>query len=543
VAAEWSGDRLTVPVGIIDKPFEQRWDTLLAELGGANGNVGIVGGAQSGKSTMLRTLILSLALVNSPTDVRFYCLDFSSGGLGSLAALPHVGSVGTRRDGDLVARTLIEVTTLLDRREKLFSDHRIDSMAEARRRRAQGTAPQDDDLADVFLVVDGWFTVRQDFEALEPQFQQIAARGLAFGVHLLVASNRWSDIRTWLRDTLGTKFELHLGDAGDSAIGMRAAANVPAVPGRGLTADSMHFLAGLPRIDGSSSLETLSSGTQQAVAAIAAAWTGETAQSVRTLPTLIRRGDLPAAEGGPTSKDDLRVAIGLEETAVEPYWWDFGQSAHLIAFGDTESGKTALLRLLLRAIVDRYPPDQAKIVLADFRRELFETVPSEYLLGYATSQQSLTTMTKDAAAALTARMPGEDIALDVLRRREWWEGPRIFVVVDDLDLVSTTGFGSSSPLEPLGTLMPQGADIGLHVIATRSTSGGSRGANEAAVRRAWELGNPALLLSCPKEEGTIFGSVRPKTLPPGRAQLITRRGSTLVQISFAPDEPRAERTT
>ena len=260
VAARWDLSPLTVPVGIIDRPFEQRWDMLLVELEGSNGHVGVVGGPQSGKSTLIRTLITALALTNTPAHVRFYCLDFSGGGLATLGGLPHVGSVATRRDTDLVNRTLVEISELLNGREKLFASLRLDTMADARRLRQEGKAPAEDDLADVFLVVDGWFTVKQDFEHLDAQFQQIAQRGLSFGVHLVISSNRWGDFRLWLRDVLGTKLELHLNDPSDSAIGMRVAANVPADPGRGLTEDSMHFLAALPRIDGSSDLEVPDTG-------------------------------------------------------------------------------------------------------------------------------------------------------------------------------------------------------------------------------------------------------------------------------------------
>ena len=63
----WPGrGRLTVPVGIVDRPFEQRRDPMIVELAGAGGNVVIVGARRSGKSTMLRTLIASLALTHTP---------------------------------------------------------------------------------------------------------------------------------------------------------------------------------------------------------------------------------------------------------------------------------------------------------------------------------------------------------------------------------------------------------------------------------------------------------------------------------------------
>jgi DNA segregation ATPase FtsK/SpoIIIE, S-DNA-T family len=153
MATGWRQGPLRVPVGYIDRPFEQRWDTLIADLAGQNGNVGIVGTAQAGKSTLLRTMILSLALLNTPSEVRFYCLDFSNGALTPLAGLPHMSSIGQRRDHDLVNRIVQETSALIDSRERLFAQHGIASVAEARQRRARGETPDGSDLADVFLVV------------------------------------------------------------------------------------------------------------------------------------------------------------------------------------------------------------------------------------------------------------------------------------------------------------------------------------------------------------------------------------------------------
>ncbi|MCZ9343660.1 hypothetical protein NGM37_38515, partial [Streptomyces sp. TRM76130] len=53
--ADWAGrGGLTVPVGIVDRPFEQRRDLLTVDLSAAGGHVGIAGGPQSGKSTLVR---------------------------------------------------------------------------------------------------------------------------------------------------------------------------------------------------------------------------------------------------------------------------------------------------------------------------------------------------------------------------------------------------------------------------------------------------------------------------------------------------------
>src|SRR5207249_4241801 len=109
-------------------------------------------------------------------------------------------------------------------------------------------------------------------------------------------------------------------------------------------------------------------------------------------------------------------------------------------------------------------------------------------------------------------------------------GPRLFVIMDDYDMISSP---MDAPAMPLVELMAQGAEIGLHVIVARSTSSAMRGMNDPVIRRMWDLGTPGLLLSCPREEMNFMGDAKPLTLPPGRAQLVQRRsGITLVQTAL-----------
>ncbi|WP_281286863.1 FtsK/SpoIIIE domain-containing protein [Nonomuraea turkmeniaca] len=64
---DWNGrGRLHAVIGIIDRPFDQRRDSYWLNLSGSAGHVGIAGGTQSGKSTVLRTLISSMALTHTP---------------------------------------------------------------------------------------------------------------------------------------------------------------------------------------------------------------------------------------------------------------------------------------------------------------------------------------------------------------------------------------------------------------------------------------------------------------------------------------------
>src|SRR4051812_23835670 len=157
----WRGyGGLVVPLGTIDRPREQRRDTLTVDLAGAAGHAVVVGGPRSGKSTLLRTLVTSMALATTPLEAQFYVMDFGGGAFSPLTALPHVAGVGSRSEPDVVRRIVAEVTGILDRREAYFRAQGIDSVETYRTRRARSgdRGGVDDGYGDVYLVVDGWST-------------------------------------------------------------------------------------------------------------------------------------------------------------------------------------------------------------------------------------------------------------------------------------------------------------------------------------------------------------------------------------------------
>ena len=100
--------------------------------------------------------------------------------------------------------------------------------------------------------------MKEFFEPFEAQLTSMAARGLNYGIHLVIAAGRWPEIRPALKDLIGSRIELRLGDPLDSEINSKIAAGVPENrPGRGLSRDRLHLLTAVPRIDGIGSSEVL----------------------------------------------------------------------------------------------------------------------------------------------------------------------------------------------------------------------------------------------------------------------------------------------
>jgi S-DNA-T family DNA segregation ATPase FtsK/SpoIIIE len=523
--------RLQVPLGMVDKPFEQRRDLLWADFSGAAGHGAIVGGPQSGKSMMLRTLVMSMAVTHTPEEVQFYCLDLGGGTMATMTGLPHVGGVAGRLDPDLARRMVAEMTTLVTEREARFRDNGIDSMTEFRNRKRRGELA-DDLHGDAFLLVDGWLNFRQEFEELEQQVVQLAAQGLSYGVHVVVAANRWAEIRPALKDLMATRFELRLGDPSESDVDRRVAVNVPAGrPGRGITREKLHFLTGLPRVDASSDTESVGAGVQDAIAKIRGSWRGRTAPQVRLLPDLLPYDQMRVPARLPKKE---MVPIGVNEDELATVFLDFDSEPHFVAFADGESGKTNLLRAIVRGIVTSYTPKEALILLVDYRRTMLGFINTDHLLSYAVSGNQLQGMVKDVRGSMEGRLPGPDVTQEQLRNRSWWKGPDLFVIVDDYDLVATQ---AGNPLQPLSEFLPQAKDVGLHMIVARRTGGASRSTYDPIIGKLKEISSPAFVGSGSKDEGVLWGTVKPSAQPPGRGTIITRKlGQQRIQAAWLPGE-------
>lgn len=520
--------RLMVPLGLVDKPYEQRRETLLRDFSGAAGHMLVLGGPQSGKSTLLRTLVTSFALTHTPQEVQFYGLDFGGGGLSALKDLPHVGGVASRLDPERVRRTVAEVAGILVQREEYFRTNGIDSIATYRRRRARGEIT-DQPWGDVFLVIDGWGGFRQEYDMLEEVVIDIASRGLGYGVHVVLSASRTMEVRPALKDQLMNRLELRLGDPMDSEFDRKVAANVPTgVPGRGQTPEKLHFMAAVPRIDGVSSDEELSDATAALNQAVAQAWRGPTAPPVRLLPRELSADRLPKGNDHPRHG----VAFGIDENTLQPVFVDFETDPFFLVFGESESGKTALLRLLAKQICERYTPDEARIVVADYRRSLLSNIPESHLIVYAAMSNAMDTHMAAMKDLMEKRTPPEDVTPQQLRDRSWWAGPKMFIVIDDYELVSTS---SGNPLAALTEHLPFARDIGVCFIIARNSAGASRASYEPFMQRIKELGAQGVVLSGDPGEGEILGNVRARPMPPGRGYFVSRRrGNPLVQVGWLP---------
>ncbi|MFF0712924.1 type VII secretion protein EccCb [Streptomyces bauhiniae] len=524
---------LRVPLGVLDDPARQWQSRWVHDLNTAGGHTAVIGGPQSGKTTLLRTLALSLAVTHTPRDVAVYGLDLAGGGLGALAGLPHVGGIAGRADHERAARTVAEVRSMLAEREAVFRERGIDSVDQLRALRARGELTELGST-DVVLLIDGFGALRDEFAELDEPVADLLKRGGGYGIHVVAGMLRWNDVRVATQSMFGSRIELRLNDPADSSVDRKLSETLPAgTPGRALTDGKLFAQTALPRLDATASATGLGPALEAAVRSLRATWHGESAAPVRVLPTRLPAQRLPGPD-----KEPRAVPIGVDQDSLAPVALDlFGTDQHLLVLGDNECGRTNLLRLISGALVERYGEDELVFAVFDPRRGLRRAVPEPYRGGYAHNAKLSLALATGIEAELGKRLP-DTVDPDAMTDEPGFTGPRIVILVDDYDVLTAAG---SQPLAPFLPYISAAQDIGLHFVVARRVAGASRALYDPVLTALRETGATALVMTGDRTEGQLFPGLYASAQPPGRGTLVRRgRRHQLVQTALAAESRPGE---
>ena len=325
----------------------------------------------------------------------------------------------------------------------------------------------------MFLVIDGWSTLRAEFDDLEMEIQQLAARGLTFGLHIVTAVDPLG--RLPRRDARRLRLQARAAPRRPARLRGRPQGRRPRA-GRSAGPRSGAGQAALPRRAAAHRRRrhpaTLGDGVDDLIERDATPpGTGRAGPSCGCCPSRspsrrCARTPCAAAAG------ERQILLGINEKELAPIGLDVDAEPHMLIFGDGQSGKSALLRGV-RPRDHAHPHAQGgadrprRLPALAARRGARRVPPQLPDLGHPGRRRRC----KDIATYLEGRIPGPDVTPEQLRNRSWWTGAEVFVVVDDYDLVATA---QSSPVSALQPLMAQARDVGLHVVVARRTGGASR---------------------------------------------------------------------
>lgn len=206
----WEGIRATIGLRAGSKPFVLDISDKLQ----SHGPHGLVAGTTgSGKSVMLQTYILSLALNYHPEQVQFLLIDYKGGGTAKVFSdLPHVaGIIDNQGEHRTIQRALQSIQGEINRRERAFKRLGVDHIDDYIQQFNHD--PNERTLAHLVIIVDEFAELKRE----QPEFMKAlvsAARvGRSVGIHLILATQKPSnsvDDEIWSN----TRFRICLRVAG-----------------------------------------------------------------------------------------------------------------------------------------------------------------------------------------------------------------------------------------------------------------------------------------------------------------------------------------
>ena len=159
----------------------------------------IAGMTGSGKSELLITLILSLAVSYSPAELQFVMIDFKGGGAaGTLIhgeyRLPHISSVLTDLDDQIIDRALVSFQNECRRREELFAQLGIYSHSPVMDIHQYQESWSPDSglpyLPELVIIVDEFAELKKSFPDFMKDLISLARVGRSLGIHLILATQK-----------------------------------------------------------------------------------------------------------------------------------------------------------------------------------------------------------------------------------------------------------------------------------------------------------------------------------------------------------------
>lgn len=373
----------------------------------------LIGTTGSGKSELLRTLLVSMAASYGPERVNYLLIDFKGGAaLKPFLELPHtIGLVTNLREGEAnadeklegkVRRTIVWLRAELQRRMQTLDAAGVSDIADMEQREIEGTPPRLIIVADEFAVLTKG-TANNDDDVID-EIVNIARLGRSLGIHLLLATQRAAGvISDNIRANTNLRIALRVQDIMESTDVINApdaAAISLTTPGRGFvaigagnltqfqTASSTghtRALKEMPRVrvepftfvgrapvaseaavlpagTGPNDLEMLTSTIKEA----SSKWPIDVPDSHWVDPP----GDVISLAAIADPAQEYEVAIGVIDDpatqSVRPAVIDLRASGSAVIFGAGGSGKTVLLRTIAASLARRSSPADLRMYALDF---------------------------------------------------------------------------------------------------------------------------------------------------------------------------------
>lgn len=397
---------LKAMVGLCDDPVNQFQMPLVLNFS-EDGNHAVCGIGMSGKSTFLQTTLYALIQSYSPEYLNLYILDFSSRALEPFEKDVHVGGVLYENDMETVGKFFHMLQDMIRERKELFRGGNYEQYV-----RKNGMV-----CPAVVVVIDNMANFREKTEEkFDDILLQISRECTANGIYLLLSGANFgmSEIPGRLGENIRRTISLEMQDKFAYADVLKTMQITtlpePGVSGRGLVETDGAVLEfqtclAVSAVDDYNRIEQIQKNCKY----MSSCWEGKRARPIPFIPEKAVWSEFRALEETQKWIEDtsvLPMGYNLETAAVTGI--DLKRTYCYLISGKARSGKTNLLRILIRAAAEK----NGTITVVEFGGEELrgetENVAGNYIHSvqeyYAFIQKMIPVFTERNALKMVCKM-------------------------------------------------------------------------------------------------------------------------------------------
>ena len=328
----------------------------------------IFGAAGRGKTTFLRSLVLSLVAKYSPKDLHIQVLDFGRGGMKALRQLPHIGGIVDAHEEERVERFMRMIRHAIDERQHRLQEY--DSIEEFNQANPEHAFPK------LLVVIDNIGELRETYDEYLPDLIALIREGRSFGVYFAVSASLLRDVSGKMYSILGQRLTFTQVDHLDySSIVGRGWTNINDEPGRGLKVETLEgrpqpleFHTAVPGGNPDGDVyRDISQRMMKAWDLLVESNPELAKKRAKPIEVLAEELDLqlmlPPFGKGATPK---LAVVGINDLDREPTTVELdAKGPHWLVIGPPMTGKTTTLRSFVLSLAHAYSPDQVAMILVD----------------------------------------------------------------------------------------------------------------------------------------------------------------------------------
>lgn len=496
----------------------------------AHGPHGLVAGTTgSGKSEIIQSYIISLAVNFHPYEVAFLLIDYKGGGMANLFRnMPHLLGTITNLDGAQSMRALASIKAELQKRQRLFGEYDVNHINQYQKLYKQGKAKEA--MPHLFLISDEFAELKSEQPEFMKELVSTARIGRSLGIHLILATQKPSgvvDDQIWSNSKF--KLALKVQNASDSSEILKTpdAADIT-LPGRAYlqvgnneiyelfqsawsgadyipdkedesymdtTVYAINDLGqydilteDLSGLDKKDELTKLPSELDAVIDHIHAYTEAEGIEALPRpwLPPLEERvyiQDLHPVDWQAewqAAKKPLRAMIGLldqpELQAQSPLVLDLTKDGHIAVFSSPGYGKSTFLQSLIMDLIRQHNPEHLHVYLLDFGTNGLlpladlPHVADTILIDEIEKVQKLVRRLSEEMQMRKRLLSKYRVAsLEQYERASKEELPNIVLVLDNYDAVKDAEFGDEFE-KIIAQVAREGASVGVFLAVSASRS-------------------------------------------------------------------------